>query len=198
VSQSLKGTTDWSPDGRYVLFSVGLVSGPASEIWYYSFVDKKAFPVVNQSGADQADAKFSPDGRWIAYQSNQSGRYEIYLQPFPGPGEPVKVSNAGGAQVRWRHDGRELYYIDFESRLNAVPLTWPAHDGAPDHGRPVPLFQVRVPGGTRQPGGAHQQFDVRADGQQFLVNTLVPDPLPPPITLILNWHPGSHGDTIRP
>jgi eukaryotic-like serine/threonine-protein kinase len=187
-SESLKGTTDWSNDGRYLLYSVTPLGSP-QEIWAYSFDEKKPFAVVNEPGVEQTDAKFSPDGKWIAYQSNTSGRVEVYLQPFRVPGERILISNAGGAQARWRADSRELYYIDFESRLNAVSVALPTKAGRPELGRPVPLFQVRLPGDVLQPGGAHQQYDVASDGQRFLVNTLAPDPTPSPITLIVNWHP---------
>jgi WD40 repeat protein len=187
ATATLVGTTDWSSDGRYLLFNSSLPGSP-QEIWSYSFAEGKPFVVVKQPTVDQSDAKFSPDGRWIAYQSNQSGTVEIYLQPFLGPGDPIRVSNGGGAQARWRGDGREIYYVDFEGRLVAVSVDlWST--GGPKFGTAVPLFPVRLPGGTLQPGGSHQQYDVTGDGERFLVNTLVPDPTPAPITLILNWHP---------
>src|SRR5213083_2964398 len=87
--------------------------------------DRKPFPVV-QTDFEERDGQFSPDGKWIAYQSNESGRFEIHVQPFSGSERQVsgkwQVSTTGGAQVRWRHDGKELFYIALDGRLMAVPI----------------------------------------------------------------------------
>ena len=131
-----------------------------------------------------SEPQFSPDGKRIAFYSNQSGRLEVYVQPFPGPGTPVQVSTSGGAQVRWRPDGRELFYVALDGRLMAAPIQVPA-DGQLVVGIPVPLFATRV---DRVPSiGA--QYIVSPDGQRFLMHTFVQDASPTPIRLILNWQP---------
>lgn len=89
--------------------------------------------------------------------------------------------------MRWRSDGRELYYIDFDERLTAAPVAYSSDGTRIMVGKPTPLFRVRMPAGTVQPGGVHQQYVPSPDGQRFLVNTLLPEPNPAPITLILNW-----------
>ncbi len=83
--------------------------------------DRKSFPVV-QTKFNERDGQFSPDGKWIAYQSDESGRWEVYVQPFVGPGGKLQISTNGGAQVRWRRDGKELFYIGLDNRLMAVPI----------------------------------------------------------------------------
>jgi hypothetical protein len=136
--------------------------------------------------ADDRDAQFSPDAKWIAYQSDESGRPEIYVQRFPGPGGKDRVSTAGGTQVRWRPDGKELFYIDLENALIAVPIQLRSGDMAPDIGTPTRLFSARfVQAGLAV---ARQQYVVSADGRRFLVNTLE-QAKPTPITLLLNWSP---------
>jgi Tol biopolymer transport system component len=92
--------------------------------------------------AEERDAQFSPDGEWIAYQSNESGRFEIYAQPFPGPGPRQLISTHGGAQVRWRRDGRELFYIALDGKLMSVPIR--TGGNTLDVGAPEPLFAARV------------------------------------------------------
>jgi len=141
-----------------------------------------------QTDFDERDGQFSPDGKWIAFESNESGRYEVYLQPFPGPGARVPVSAGGGAQVRWRRDGRELFYIALDGRLMAVPIGIGGADRAPEIGAAVPLFTTNVGGAILQ-GIARQQYAVTADGQRFLMNVLVEEANASPITLILNWKP---------
>ena len=111
---------DWSPDGKFLLYDrLGPETGV--DLWVVPLRGGKPFPAI-QTESDERDGQFSPDGKWIAYQSNRSGRFEVYLQPFPGPGAPVQVSKNGGAQVRWRQDGRELFYIGLDGRLMAVPI----------------------------------------------------------------------------
>lgn len=141
------------------------------------------FPVV-QTVFEERDGQFSPDGKWIAYQSNESGRFDVYVQPFPGPGGKLPVSTNGGAQVRWRRDGKELFYIALDGRLMAVPIERTSNGQSLEPGTPVPLFATRV-GGARNFG--RQQYVVSADGR-FLMIT-VTEEAPAPITLILNWKP---------
>src|SRR5262249_10597571 len=130
-------------------------------------------------------AQFSPDVRWIAYQSNEGGQYEIYVRPFPGPGGQWQLSTAGGIQPHWRRDGKELYYIAPDGKLMAVPIV--VKGAALDPGLPVSLFQTRIWGGGTNAGNGFQ-YDVAPDGR-FLINVLTEDAVTSPITLLLNWKP---------
>jgi len=181
-----KVATDWSRDGRFLLYKS---AEPTTgwDVWALAMTEKReAIPVV-QSRGDDLDAQFSPDGRFIAYQSDRGdGEHEIYIQPFPGPGREVRVSPNGGSQVRWRRDGKELYYIALDERLMAVPIS-PSRDGqSVEPGDPIPLFPTRVGGAVESL--ARQQYIVSDDGQRFLMNTIV-DQATRPLTVILNWNP---------
>src|SRR4029450_3921103 len=129
--------------------------------------DRKPFPVV-QTMFDEGDAQFSPDGKWIAYESNESGRFEIYVQPFPGPGSRLFISTAGGYQARWGRDGKELFYIAPDNQLMAVPIRLAANGQAAEAGAPVALFGMRMIGPVQN----DRWFVVSRDGQQFLVSTV--------------------------
>ena len=146
------------------------------------------FPVV-RTPFEERDAQFSPDGRWIAYQSKESGRYEIYVQPFNADGERLRVSTDGGVQVRWRGDGRELFYLAPDGQLMAVTLT-PVEGGRSLRADvAVPLFPARV--GAPE-GLALHSYAVASDGQRFLLDSLVEQPAGS-IALILNWR---HAGTV--
>jgi eukaryotic-like serine/threonine-protein kinase len=177
-----KQPSDWSPDGRFLLYRV---QDPKTryDIWAVRLDgDQKPFPVV-QTNFDERDGQFSPDGKWIAYESDESGRFEIYVQPFPGPGLKWPISTNGGAQVRWRHDGKELFYIALDDRLMAVPTHLDSDRQTVRARVPVGLFTTLV-------GGAvsvnRQQYMVSPDGGRFLLNTVVEGPISP-IIVILNW-----------
>jgi eukaryotic-like serine/threonine-protein kinase len=146
-----------------------------------------AFAVV-RTRAEERDAQFSPDGKWIAYQSNEAGRFEIYVHAFPQPRDRSRISPNGGAQVRWRSDSKELFYIALDGQLTAVPIRLDSHAQTIVAGAPVPLFRSRIVGGAVM-GLSRQQYVVSADGQRFLINTATEDVPPSPITLILNWKP---------
>ena len=180
---------DWSPDGQFLLYRTQPQGSNTSQwnLWAVAVDGKsKPFPVV-QTNFDERDGQFSPDGKWLAFESNETGRYEIYLQRFPGPGPKVPVSVSGGAQVRWRRDGRELFYIALDGQLTSVPIQW-SDTSLPTIGAPVVLFMTNVGGAIAQ-GVTRQQYTVSADGQRFLMHTLVSDANASPITLILNWKP---------
>ncbi len=170
---------DWSPDGTLLYRS----NDPKTnfDIWAYSPGNRKKVPVV-RTDFEEREAQFSPDGKWIAYQSNQSGSFEIYVQPFPGPGTPLPISTNGGAQVRWR--GTELFYIALDGQLMAVPVKI-SSDGTIDVGPPESLFFTRIAGGPVQALDPHQ-YAVSRDGQRFLMST-VTEVDNSPITVILNW-----------
>jgi Tol biopolymer transport system component len=118
-----KQLTDWSRDGRYLLFrTIAPTPNASFDIWSLPLEgDRKPFPVL-RTPFEERDAQFSPDGNWIAYHSNESGQYEVYVQPFQRGGERVRISTNGGAPARWRSDGRELFYLTLEGQLVAVPI----------------------------------------------------------------------------
>jgi Tol biopolymer transport system component len=183
----IKKIEGWSPDGRYIVYSSPSETNTSGQdLWLLPLVGDRKPSAIVQNGFSVRNGQFSPDGRWIAYESNESGRYEIYAQPFPGPGERVQISTTGGAQARWRRDGRELFYIAIDDGLMAVPLRYSAGGRAIDVGAAVHLFATRIRGGAIQGGGNKQQYVVSGDGQRFLINTAVVDVVSP-ITLILNW-----------
>jgi dipeptidyl aminopeptidase/acylaminoacyl peptidase len=176
--------TDWSSDGRFLLYK-SIKSD--WDIFALPFEgDRKPIPVI-QTKAQERNAQFSPDGKWIAYESDDSGRFEIYVQPFPGPGRREQISNAGGAQVRWRADGKELFYIALDRQLMAVPIRFDAEHRSIEAAKPVPLFTTSV--GDPDQAVSRQQYIVSPDGTRFLMNTVIGEDTASPITVILNWHP---------
>jgi Tol biopolymer transport system component len=146
--------------------------------------EPKPFTVV-QADRDQRGGEFSPDGRWLAYESNESGRFEVYVQPFPRAGGKWQVSSAGGIQVRWRRDGRELYYVAPDGLLMAVSVAVSADGKSVNLGVPVSLFQTRLATGSNVVPG-RPQYAIAPDGR-FLLNTIVNDIAPSPITVVVNW-----------
>src|SRR5262245_31067254 len=180
-----KTVSDWSADGRFVLFD-SRDARRRGDVWALPLDDRTKPIAVAQSDFEELLGQFSPDGRWVAYQSDESGRYEIYVQAFPGPGPKFPVSTGGGTQVRWRGDGKELFYVSLDERLMAVPLRFTA-TAAPEVGAPIPLFAPPL-GGFIQQADFRHQYDVSSDGQRFLVAT-TGERAPSPIAVILNWKP---------
>jgi Tol biopolymer transport system component len=181
-----KYPTDWSPDGRFVLYR-NTDTKTGQDLWAMPLDgDRKPFPVV-QTTFDDRDGQFSPDGRWIAYESNESGRSEIYVQMFPHSGGKRQISANGGAQARWRQNGTEIFYIALDNRLMATPIRFISNGQAVEPGLPVPLFTTDI-GGPLQ-GNLRQQYAVSADGKQFLMNTVADETGTSPITVVLNLRP---------
>jgi Tol biopolymer transport system component len=178
-----KAATSWSPDQRFLLYG-SEDSKTSNDIWALPLEgDRKPFPIV-QTNFDEGDGQFSSDGKWIAYQSAESGRMEIYVQPFPGPGGKTVISTAGGYQPRWRRDGKELFYIAPDNRLMAVPIQFASNGQALEADAPVALFGLRLAG----PVGGDISYMVSFAGDRFLVNTITEEATSP-ITVILNWKP---------
>jgi Tol biopolymer transport system component len=189
-SSETKIPDSFTQDGRFLLYtstspSAGGV-GTNADIMVLPMDGKsKPQPFIN-SRFDERYGQFSPDGRWVAYQSNESGdgEYQIYVKSFPAPGERLPISSAGGIQPRWRPDGKELYYVAPDGSLMAVPIAGSGTKLTP--GTPVRLFQPRIYGGGNAANFYLQQYDVSKDGR-FLVNISVGEAVATPITLILNW-----------
>lgn len=139
-----------------------------------------------QTPAAEAAPRFSPNGRWIAYQSTtETGRQEVYVSPFPGPGGRVQVSTAGGTHPRWRSDGSEIFYISTsDNKLMAAAVN--GQGSAFRVGVVKALFDISQRAGARNQYA--YQYDVTPDGQRFLLNDLVrQQELAPPITVVMNW-----------
>jgi hypothetical protein len=178
-----KVVTDWSADGRYVFFN-SIDPQTGWDLWVLPMDgDRKPF-VFLKTNSDERRATFSPDGKWVAYTSNESGQLEVYLRPFSGRGQ-WQVSTGGGAFPQWAHDGKELYYFAPDATLMATPITFKG--STIDPGAPVALFRTRVVGGGTDINQG-VQFDVSRDGR-FLINTLLDDVGTSPITLLQNWNP---------
>jgi serine/threonine protein kinase len=170
----------WSPDNKYLLFSTGNVTqvGNQGDLWVRAWSDGKRTPVV-QTEASEFPGKFSPDGRWIAYRSNESGRNEVYVVSFPALDKKVRISTSGGNWPRWRRDGQEIYYLAGDNKLMAVAVTSRGDNFSV--GLAQALFE------TRPRGGQRYSYDVSRDGQRFLIAILAEQPAVAPLTLVINW-----------
>jgi Tol biopolymer transport system component len=177
---------DWSRDGRFLLFE-SLDPERGFDIWALPLGGNgEPFGLARTDFNDRL-AQFSPDGKWIAYQSDKTGRFEIYVQPFPGPGADTRVSTDGGGQVRWHPSGKELFYIAADDRLMAVPIRFVSVREGVEPGQPVALFAANV--GTMATLVNRQQYSVSPDGRSFVMNSAFGDASHPPISVILNWKP---------
>ncbi|RMD98834.1 MAG: hypothetical protein D6814_06750 [Calditrichaeota bacterium] len=168
---------DWTADGRYAVCHVK--KSGIDALWAVP-LSGDAEPISLLEGAYLIDEpQVSSDGRWLAYTANQTGRWEIYVQPFLRPGERVRISTQGGGQPKWRSDGRELFYLSLDGRLMAVDV-----DGKKkklELGQPKVLFSAPL---TVYPD--IDQYAVTNDGQRFLVIT--EDAKSPPVfNVVLNW-----------
>jgi Tol biopolymer transport system component len=168
----------WSADGQQLLFTdqspsrtylaiVALAGGPK-------------VPLLNGK-ANETNGQISPDGKWVAYASDESGAWEIYVSSFPGAAGKWQASRGGGTEPRWRGDSKEVFYIAPNGMLMAVPVTSETTFAT---GQPAPLFQIH----GRAPISSTDAFtfDVTKDGKRFLVNRYVKPDHVPPLTILLN------------
>ena len=167
---------DWSRDGKNLLYLV------PPDLWVYSFVEGKAHAFLKGT-ASLKNAQFSPDGKWVAYSSNESGRWEVYVTSFPDARGKWQVSTDGGEQPRWRGDGKEIYFLSSDAKLMAVSVDTKNEF---DSGTPATLFQTN----PREQVATTEQvvYDVSRDGQRFLVNTKYDNGSTHPMSVILNWN----------
>jgi len=185
-----KRPNDWSRDGRFLLYEEAHPQN-RGDLWVLPTQGhREPFPVV-QTPFEDTGGQFSPDGNWIAYQSDETGQREIYAQKFPDGSGKVLVSMDGGTQVRWGADGKELFYIDPVDRLMSVPLSYTGSGASLVPGKAVPLFRTRIPGGVAQTG-ALPSYAVARDGR-FLMGTFPEEFITAPLRMILNWRPPADG-----
>ena len=174
--------SDWSPDGDYLLYQTR-ESETRLDVWYSKLNGENSgeekVPFL-QTPFDEKAAQFSPDGRFVAYSSNESGRFEIYVRPFPEGTGKWQVSRNGGNHPRWAKDGGELFYVSGD-KLISVPVTLDPNFSARS---PATLFQDRfLSSGIFAP-----PYDVSADGQSFLVRELIEGAQEPVIRVVQNWY----------
>ena len=175
TSMKFKVPGSWSPDGRVIAFHDFSQSHP--DIWLLSLSERKKTRLL-EGDFDKGNPEFSPDGRWLAYTSTESGSPEIYVQPFPGPGGKWQVSSGGGQTAEWRSDGREIFYMSLDGKLMAVGVR---AGSSFETEEPQVLFAVRAK------STPERQYTASKDGQQFLVNIPSSGQESPPITLVQDW-----------
>jgi serine/threonine protein kinase len=168
---------DWSHDGKYVIYQRG------TDLWYLTFPELASTLFLKAASAPNV-ARFSPDGKWLAYASNESGRWEIYVTSFPAAHGKWQVSSAGGEQPKWRSDGKELFYLAPDGKIMATPVTIGTNF---DAGSPMVLFQAN----PREMVATSERFsyDVSKDGQRFLINTQLKSALTP-MSVVMDWTAG--------
>ena len=175
---------DVSPDGRFALFAK---SDPMTgyDLWLLPLAGEKIAKPFLATKQNEWVGRFSPDGRWVAYASDEKAatRAEIYVQSFPVLGRPVRISREGGGRPQWRHDGKELYFLNNDGKLLAATV-----DGGGETFQVTTLPQVLF--ATKTPtDSSRQQYQPSNDGERFLVNAQVEDAVPRQLTVVLNWKP---------
>jgi Tol biopolymer transport system component/tRNA A-37 threonylcarbamoyl transferase component Bud32 len=169
--------TSWSHDGKNILFMRFAGDGSTS-VWLFSIDEHQAKPLLRSPSFDQGAPAFSPNGRFIAYDSTESGRLEVYVQTFPLSAQKWVISSAGGTLPRWRADGRELFYITEDGKLMSAELK---SDSSFENVVTKQLFQTDI---KRAPG---YPFAVTPDGSRFLLNSPAEANNPAPMIVVLNW-----------
>jgi Tol biopolymer transport system component len=173
---------DWSPDGRYLLYDAGTIGRDnGMDIWALPmFGDVKPFPFVSAPG-DQGFAQFSPDGKWVAYASTETGRMEVYVVPFPSTGAKWQISSAGGTRPRWRGDGKEiLFEVPGSGKVMMAQVS--SRGSSFEPGEVRLLFE----GNNLPPNNAGSQWSLTSDGQRLLAITMGQTGSAP-LTVIQNW-----------
>jgi serine/threonine protein kinase len=179
-SDRLAMPNDWSPDGQHLIFQQVKDDTSGMDLWVLPIAERGEPFVYLQTEFAEYSGRFSPDGRWVAYVSNEVGHQEVYVRSFPVSGGKWQVSTSGGGQPRWRADGKELFYISAAGKLMAVDVKSMAD--SLEFGVPKPLFDVRT---TPMPVGFN--YDVSRDGQRFLVNVGIDETPPSPLIVVTNW-----------
>jgi roadblock/LC7 domain-containing protein len=190
ASDQVLAPGSWSADGRFLLYS-SADPQTNTDLWVVQMTGDRTSSVFLKTPSLDGGGVFSPDGRWVAYYSNESGRTEVYVRPFVPPGAAGtaaggkwQVSTAGGIYPAWRPDGKELYFLNPAGAMMVAPIAVAGPTLEP--GAPIVLFRTRVFGGGVSLT-AGRQYDVGPDGR-FLINTVLDDTAAP-ITLLQNWHP---------
>ena len=172
----------WSSDGRYLVFQTHSRQGTSPwEIWAEPlFGGRKPFPVLQNSQFLEGDPALSPDSKWLAHDSDESGSVEVYVTPFLHGGGKWQVSPNGGNCPRWRADGRELFYMSLDNKLMSAEIS--EQGSSVVIGKVQPLFQTNP-----VPSAPECNYDLAPDGKKFVIVTLPADQASQPLTLAVNW-----------
>jgi serine/threonine protein kinase/Tol biopolymer transport system component len=172
---------DWSRDDRFLLYESNGDPKTGADLWVLPLTgERKPFPFLQTPFTEQY-GKFSPDGKWVAYTSNESGIEQVYVAPFPGPGGKWQISTLGGTLPGWRQDGKEILYLAPDNNVMAAEVS--AKGSAFEIGVVRPLFKAKAV-------KRDIPFDVARDAQRFLVNRALEETSSAPITLVLHWNSG--------
>ncbi len=172
---------DWSPDAQYIIFTE-VDPKTKYDLWVLRLRERKAFPFL-ETDANESSAKFSPDGKWIAYSSDESGQPEVYVQPFLAEkGGKWQVSNKGGYTPKWSKDGKELFFLSPDNQIMSTEIRSGARFEA---GRPRPLFSIH-PFRTPRIAPWYDAFEPTPDGQRFVVHSALTSS-PPNMIVVLDW-----------
>jgi Tol biopolymer transport system component len=176
---SSKWPSAWSADGRFVAFADTTLSG--WRIWTTTARAGGTAKVYREAPFTVTNLEFSPDGRHVAYMSDESGRYEVYVDSYPDAANRIRASIDGGGWAKWRNDGRELFFLAPDRKLMAVSVT------TTPNGLTLSTPHALFEGPGVNPDNTRTQFVPTADGSRFLFNSRVEDPTPMGITVITNW-----------
>ena len=169
--------TSWSRDGKNLLF-MRFQNDARASVWVLSLDDHQSKPVLQSQSFEQVAPAFSPNGRFVAYESNESGRIEVYVQTFPASGQKWLISSGGGLSPHWRDDGKEIFYVTEDGKVMSAQLK---SDSSFDNVVTKQLFQANIK------MAAGYSFAVTADGSRFLIDTPAEANNPAPMVVVVNW-----------
>jgi serine/threonine protein kinase len=169
----------WSFDGKFVTFTTIDFKTYNLDTWILSLSNNRASPYL-QSEFNETSSHISPDGKWLAYTSDESGRFEVYVQSFPQPGNKIQISTSGGDTPQWRKDGKEIFYISPDKKIMSVTFN---ESSTLEPSIPKVLFQTQIASNIE----SRNQYVVTGDGQRFLVNTPLKEIATAPINVLVNW-----------
>jgi Tol biopolymer transport system component len=183
IGAPVASAADWSRDGHFLFFTEP--SFGQSHVGVLQLVADRKRERLMATAFSERTPRLSPDGRWLAYSSDETGRAEVYVISFPGRQDKWRVSSAGGVEPVWRADGKELFYIAADQKLMAASV----HIGESFRilGSPAVLFQTRTESSGQLGIIGRNQYVASPDGQRFLIRQVPLDAPPPLITTVVNW-----------